>query len=91
MKALDKATSGRTSILIAHRLSTVFNCDEILVLSGGRVVERGKHYELLSRPDSLYSELWNSQNRSAREKTPEDIAREQFEANNSENHSGHNH
>ena len=91
MKALDKATSGRTSILIAHRLSTVINCDEILVLSGGRVVERGKHYELLSRPDSLYSELWNSQNRSAREKTPEDIAREQFVANNSENHSGHNH
>jgi len=91
MKALDKATTGRTSILIAHRLSTVVNCDEILVLGGGRVAERGTHYELLSRPDSIYSELWNSQHRSAREKTPEEIAREQFEANDNENHSGHAH
>ena len=51
MKALDKATSGRTSILIAHRLSTVVNCDEILVLSRGQVAERGTHNELLSRYD----------------------------------------
>merc|ERR1711997_306590 len=47
MKALDKATAGRTSILIAHRLSTVVNCDQIFVLDQGRVVEQGSHAELL--------------------------------------------
>lgn len=81
MKALDKATSGRTSILIAHRLSTVINCDEILVLSQGRVAERGTHSQLLTKKDSLYSELWNSQHRLARAKTPEEKAREDFEKN----------
>ena len=83
--------AGRTSILIAHRLSTVVNCDEILVLSQGRVAERGTHYELLSRPDSLYSELWNSQHRSVREKSPEELAREQFDLDNHEDPSTHGH
>ncbi len=54
---------GRTSILIAHRLSTIVNCDEILVLDKGRVTERGTHSELLARQGSLYSKLWESQNR----------------------------
>ena len=83
--------TGRTSILIAHRLSTVVNCDEILVLSQGQVAERGTHYELLSRPDSLYSELWNSQHRSVREKSPEELERELFDLNGSEDHSTHGH
>eukprot|EP00088_Acartia_fossae_P021483 TRINITY_DN2291_c0_g1_i3.p1 TRINITY_DN2291_c0_g1~~TRINITY_DN2291_c0_g1_i3.p1 ORF type:complete len:713 (-),score=145.01 TRINITY_DN2291_c0_g1_i3:79-2190(-) len=61
MKALREATKGRTSICIAHRLSTVVNCDEILVLAGGHVVERGTHDHLLHLPGSKYSELWNSQ------------------------------
>ena len=61
MKALDKATAGRTSILIAHRLSTVVNCDEIFVLDKGKVAERGTHSQLLSQTGSLYSKLWNSQ------------------------------
>ena len=61
MKALDKATAGRTSILIAHRLSTVVNCDEIFVVDKGRVVENGTHRELLAHEESLYSKLWNSQ------------------------------
>ncbi len=39
------------------------NCDEILVLDGGRVAERGTHEELLSKRGSLYSRLWESQNR----------------------------
>ena len=91
MKALDKATSGRTSILIAHRLSTVVNCDEILVLSQGRVAERGSHYELLSRPDSLYSELWNSQHSSARDKSPEELVRDTSSSSSHGDHSGHGH
>jgi len=61
MRALGKATEGRTSICIAHRLSTVVGCDEILVLDGGKVVERGTHKELLLSPSSKYAELWNSQ------------------------------
>jgi len=65
MKALDKATAGRTSILIAHRLSTVVNCDTIFVLDKGRVAESGTHAELLARPGSLYSKLWNSQHETA--------------------------
>merc|ERR1719420_31706 len=65
MKALDKATAGRTSILIAHRLSTVVNCDQILVLDKGKVAESGTHSELLSNPGSLYTKLWNSQHEAA--------------------------
>jgi len=61
MKALGEATRDRTSICIAHRLSTVVNCDQILVLEGGRVVEQGTHKELLNIPNSKYAELWNSQ------------------------------
>nr|AHK05636.1 ATP-binding cassette transporter sub-family B member 7 [Tigriopus japonicus] len=61
LKALDKATKGRTSIIIAHRLSTVVNCDEIFVLHQGRVVERGTHRSLLSKPSSMYRNLWDSQ------------------------------
>lgn len=65
MSALEKATQGRTSILIAHRLSTVVNCDEIFVMDKGKVAERGTHRELLSQPNSLYNQLWNSQHEAA--------------------------
>jgi ATP-binding cassette subfamily B (MDR/TAP) protein 7 len=61
MKALGEATRGRTSICIAHRLSTVVNCDEILVVEKGEVAERGTHHELLAIPGSKYAELWHSQ------------------------------
>merc|ERR1719483_428775 len=61
MKALGEATRDRTSIIIAHRLSTVVNCDKILVLGKGQVVESGTHKELLAKEGSLYSELWYSQ------------------------------
>jgi len=62
MKALEAATSGRTSIIIAHRLSTVVHCDKILVLEKGRVTESGTHAELLAADDSIYKRLWESQN-----------------------------
>jgi len=61
MKALRQATDGRTSICIAHRLSTVVNSDNILVLAAGKVVESGTHEELLKIPGSRYAELWESQ------------------------------
>lgn len=59
-EALDLAATGRTAIVIAHRLSTVRGADQILVLDGGRVVERGRHAELLAR-DGLYAHLYRTQ------------------------------
>ncbi len=63
---LEAAARGRTAIVIAHRLSTVMNADEILVLDGGRVVERGQHAALLSR-DGAYAAMWALQQREAAE------------------------
>jgi ABC-type transport system involved in Fe-S cluster assembly fused permease/ATPase subunit len=57
---LDRVAQSRTTIMIAHRLSTVVNCDQIVVLDEGRVAERGTHDELLRR-GGLYSELWTRQ------------------------------
>ena len=54
---LEQAAVGRTTLIIAHRLSTVMNADEILVLDGGRVVERGGHRELLER-GGAYAQMW---------------------------------
>jgi ATP-binding cassette subfamily B protein len=59
-RALARTLAGRTSIVIAHRLSTVRAADEILVLDAGRVVQRGRHDELLAR-GGLYAELHRTQ------------------------------
>ena len=59
-QALAEALAGRTSIVIAHRLSTVQAADQILVVDGGRIVERGSHAELLSG-GGLYEELYETQ------------------------------
>ena len=58
--ALQSALKGRTSIVIAHRLSTVRDADQILVLEKGQIVERGKHDELVGRA-GLYADLYNRQ------------------------------
>ena len=59
-RALKTALAGRTSLVIAHRLSTVRDADQILVLDGGRIVERGRHEELLAA-GGLYAELYRTQ------------------------------
>jgi ATP-binding cassette subfamily B protein len=60
-RALDEALAGRTSLVIAHRLSTIRDADQILVVSNGRIVERGTHDELVVRTDGLYRELYDTQ------------------------------
>jgi ATP-binding cassette subfamily B protein len=59
-EALAVALRDRTSIVIAHRLSTVRAADQILVIDGGRIVERGTHDELIT-VGGLYAELYRTQ------------------------------
>jgi ABC-type transport system involved in Fe-S cluster assembly fused permease/ATPase subunit len=58
--ALDEVSRNRTTVVIAHRLSTVVNADEILVLRDGLVAERGNHHALLQH-DGLYAQMWSRQ------------------------------
>lgn len=60
-EALDKLMKERTTIVIAHRLSTVVKMDRIIVIDKGRIVEQGSHQELIEKPSSLYATLWQSQ------------------------------
>ena len=59
-ETLDRVAESRTTIMIAHRLSTVVNADQIVVLDNGQVAERGTHEELLDR-GGLYADLWYRQ------------------------------
>jgi ATP-binding cassette subfamily B protein len=59
-RALDETMSSRTSLVIAHRLSTIRNADQILVVSDGRIVERGTHTELHAQV-GLYRDLYETQ------------------------------
>ena len=58
-QAFDTLMEGRTSFIVAHRLSTVKSADLILVMKSGQVIEKGTHEELLSY-DSFYSELYKA-------------------------------
>uniref|UniRef100_A0A8C6T644 Iron-sulfur clusters transporter ABCB7, mitochondrial n=1 Tax=Neogobius melanostomus TaxID=47308 RepID=A0A8C6T644_9GOBI len=62
LSSMNEMVKDRTSVFIAHRLSTIVDADEIIVLSEGKVAERGSHETLLSAPSSLYADLWNTQN-----------------------------
>ena len=62
--SLREVSRDRSTLMIAHRLSTVIDADQILVLDGGRIVERGRHAELLVR-DGHYAEMWWRQQETA--------------------------
>ena len=70
--ALNQVSQGRTTLVIAHRLSTVIDADEILVLDHGQIIERGRHGELLAL-GGHYASMWNKQREAAaaREKLKE--------------------
>jgi ATP-binding cassette subfamily B protein len=65
-RSLEEVSRGRTTVVIAHRLSTIIHADEIIVLDRGRIVERGRHAELLAR-NGLYADMWRRQQEAAAE------------------------
>jgi len=70
---LDRIQVGRTTLIIAHRLSTVMNADQILVMDDGRIVERGRHAELLTA-DRYYAQMWRLQQEERKSVLPHDSA-----------------
>lgn len=64
-KTLRRARSGRTTLVVAHRLSTIADADQILVIKAGRIVERGAHHELVAHVGGEYAALWRKQTRGA--------------------------
>ena len=60
MSSLASLAKGRTSVFVAHRLSTIQNCDQIVVMSDGRVIEQGTHQELMNLGRTYY-DMWQSQ------------------------------
>ena len=76
--ALDQVSRGRTTLVIAHRLSTVIGADEIIVLRDGRIAERGTHGALLAA-GGLYADMWNRQREATEAEERLRRAREQDE------------
>ena len=60
-QAIERLSTNRTTIVVAHRLSTIQRLDRILVFDGGRVVEDGSHPELMARADGVYRRLLDAQ------------------------------
>lgn len=71
-KTLRKVRAGRTTLVVAHRLSTVADADQILVLKAGRIIERGAHHELVARQSGEYASLWRKQTRGAKSQVQSD-------------------
>ncbi|KAF4734631.1 ATP-binding cassette sub- B member 7, mitochondrial [Perkinsus olseni] len=61
LKGFEQLTASRTSLIVAHRLSTVMNCDTICVLDEGKIAEKGSHKELMNIENGKYRQLWERQ------------------------------
>ncbi|GMY29719.1 ABC transporter B family member 2-like [Fagus crenata] len=73
-EALDRVMVGRTTVVVAHRLSTIRNADVIAVVQGGNIVETGNHEELISNPNSAYASLIQLQEAGSRQPQPPSIS-----------------
>ncbi|MBL6597845.1 MAG: ABC transporter ATP-binding protein/permease [Alphaproteobacteria bacterium] len=71
-RSLAEVSADRTTLTIAHRLSTVVDADEIIVLRDGVIAERGRHHDLLDR-DGVYAGMWRDQQKAAREAETETV------------------
>jgi subfamily B ATP-binding cassette protein MsbA len=60
-KALDNLMKGKTVIVIAHRLTTIHNADNIMVVNDGRIVEQGRHEQLINLENGAYAALYKAQ------------------------------
>lgn len=60
-KAINEVSKGSTTLMIAHRLSTVRDCDIIIVLKYGVIIEQGSHDELINKDNGYYRRLWEKQ------------------------------
>ena len=60
-RGMKRLMADRTTLVIAHRLTTVERADQVVVMDQGRIVERGRHEDLLARPDGLYQHLYHAQ------------------------------
>lgn len=69
-EALDRVMVGRTTVVVAHRLSTIRNADVIAVVQEGKIVETGSHDELISKPDSVYASLVQFQESASLQRHP---------------------
>lgn len=69
-EALDRVMVGRTTVVVAHRLSTIRNADVIAVVQEGEVIETGNHEELISNPNSAYASLVQLQESGAMQRYP---------------------
>ncbi|KIH45991.1 ABC transporter, ATP-binding protein [Ancylostoma duodenale] len=68
-RCLEELCSTRTGVVVAHRLSTVVNVDCILVLDKGRIIERGRHSDLIAAK-GVYYQMWESQNSNGNDASP---------------------
>jgi len=66
LKALQEISKGHTSFVVAHRLSTIMDADNIIVMHEGEIAEQGNHAQLLEK-DGVYAKLWMAQQKSAKE------------------------
>ena len=64
-KALNELTKGKTVLMIAHRLTSITNADNILVINAGKVAEEGTHRELINK-QGIYNTMWNEYQQSVR-------------------------